>query len=133
MWPNLQFLADLVTFTEEILNGKFHFLCSEKCTKRKFNLQPVSRRLGEMIFKKKKIQILLIFKNKQFASFSLKWVHRCCVALKSVINFKITFLQNISRLFLLMVSLFILRVSLSTAQRVAVVKETMASFSSSYP
>ena len=29
MWPNLQFPADLVTFTEEILNGKFNFLCSE--------------------------------------------------------------------------------------------------------
>ena len=28
MWPNPQFLADLVTFTEEILNGKLHFLCS---------------------------------------------------------------------------------------------------------
>ena len=26
MWP--QESADLVTFTEEILNGKFHFLCS---------------------------------------------------------------------------------------------------------
>ena len=24
-----QFPADLVTFTEDILNGKFHFLCSE--------------------------------------------------------------------------------------------------------
>ena len=29
MWPNLQFPADLVTFTEEILNGKLHFLSSE--------------------------------------------------------------------------------------------------------
>ena len=28
MWPNQQFLADLVTFTEEILNGKLNFLCS---------------------------------------------------------------------------------------------------------
>ena len=28
MRPNLQFLADLVTFTEEILNRKFNFLCS---------------------------------------------------------------------------------------------------------
>ena len=27
-WPNLQFPVDLVTFTEEILNGKFYFLCS---------------------------------------------------------------------------------------------------------
>ena len=26
--PNLQFPVDVVTFTEEILYGKFHFLCS---------------------------------------------------------------------------------------------------------
>ena len=29
MWPNPQETADLVTFTEEILNEKLHFLCSE--------------------------------------------------------------------------------------------------------
>ena len=28
MRPNLQFLVDLVTFTEEMLNEKLHFLCS---------------------------------------------------------------------------------------------------------
>ena len=28
MWPNPQFPADLVTFSEEIFNGKLHFLCS---------------------------------------------------------------------------------------------------------
>ena len=28
MWPNPQKTADLVTFTEDILNGKLHFLCS---------------------------------------------------------------------------------------------------------
>ena len=28
MWPNPQETADLVTFTEETLNGKLHFLCS---------------------------------------------------------------------------------------------------------
>ena len=27
MWPNPQFSADLVKFTEEILNGKLQFLC----------------------------------------------------------------------------------------------------------
>ena len=27
MWPNPQFPADLFIFTEEILNGKLHFLC----------------------------------------------------------------------------------------------------------
>ena len=28
MWPNLQIPVDLVTITEEILNGKLHFSCS---------------------------------------------------------------------------------------------------------
>ena len=28
MWPNEQFPADLVTFTEGILKGKLNFLCS---------------------------------------------------------------------------------------------------------
>ena len=28
MWLNLQETADLVTFTEEVLDGKLHFLCS---------------------------------------------------------------------------------------------------------
>ena len=28
MGPNPQEIADLVTFTKEILNGKLHFLCS---------------------------------------------------------------------------------------------------------
>ena len=28
MWPNPQFPADLLTFTEKMLDGKLHFLCS---------------------------------------------------------------------------------------------------------
>ena len=32
MGPNPQFTADLVTFTEEMPNGKLHFLCSVKST-----------------------------------------------------------------------------------------------------
>ena len=30
MLPNSQETADLVTFTEETLNGKLHFLCSKE-------------------------------------------------------------------------------------------------------
>ena len=30
MWPNPQESADLATFTEEILIGKLHFLCSDR-------------------------------------------------------------------------------------------------------
>ena len=41
MWPNPQFPADLVAFTEEILNGKLHFLCSDR---RYYPLYP--KRLG---------------------------------------------------------------------------------------
>ena len=33
MWPNPQFPADLVAFTEEIFNVKLHFLCSVKRVK----------------------------------------------------------------------------------------------------
>ena len=29
MWPNPHETVDLVTFTEEILNGKLHCLCSD--------------------------------------------------------------------------------------------------------
>ena len=32
MWPNPQKSEDLVTFTEEIFNGKLHFLRSERKT-----------------------------------------------------------------------------------------------------
>ena len=28
MLPNLQEIVDMVTFTQEVLNGKLHFLCS---------------------------------------------------------------------------------------------------------
>ena len=31
MWSNPQETADLITFTEEILNGKLHFLCCDAC------------------------------------------------------------------------------------------------------
>ena len=28
MWPDPQETVDLVTFTEELINGKVHFLCT---------------------------------------------------------------------------------------------------------
>ena len=34
MWPNLQFLANLITFTEEIFNAKLHFFV--QCDQSKF-------------------------------------------------------------------------------------------------
>ena len=33
MYPNLQFSTNLVTFTEEIINKKLHFLCSVNLSK----------------------------------------------------------------------------------------------------
>ena len=39
MWPNLQETADLVTFTEEILDRKIHFLCSDLYLKDHFLLE----------------------------------------------------------------------------------------------
>ena len=42
MWPNPQETADLVTFTEEILNGKLHFLCSGYSSSTGSPLQKIS-------------------------------------------------------------------------------------------
>ena len=39
MWPNPQFPAALIIFTEEILNGKLHFLRSEKFLARWYLLE----------------------------------------------------------------------------------------------
>ena len=39
MWPNPQKNADLLTFTEEILNGKLQFLWNKNCKKREVLLE----------------------------------------------------------------------------------------------
>ena len=67
MCPNPQFPIDLVKFTEEIINGKLHFLCG-----------------GEIIFPSPAIYILFLFKTLHyvFKSDSVKissqkaWLHR---------------------------------------------------------
>ena len=48
MWPNPQFSADLVTFAEEILNGKRHFFVFtyELQFLGEFHLQRISRYLS---------------------------------------------------------------------------------------
>ena len=38
----LQKTADLVTFTEEILNGKLHFLCSGEATMKRYSIDLLS-------------------------------------------------------------------------------------------
>ena len=44
MSPNPQFPADLVAFTQEILNGKLNFLCSDNyCLPIKINFTPLHR------------------------------------------------------------------------------------------
>ena len=43
MWLNPLETADLVTFAEEILNGKFHFLCSESYCSNMNLLQPINQ------------------------------------------------------------------------------------------
>ena len=39
MWPNSQETANLVPFTEDMLNGKLHFLSSDATDKSKKKLQ----------------------------------------------------------------------------------------------
>ena len=48
MWPNPQFPADLVTFTEEIFNEKYYFLCSEHTRKPKFSDDFSGYKMGKL-------------------------------------------------------------------------------------
>ena len=47
MWSNTQETGDLVIFTEEIINGKLHFLCSGKTfsPRERMSEQPLSKQL----------------------------------------------------------------------------------------
>ena len=58
MWTNLQDAEDLFTFTEETLNGKFHFLCSDSNFKHKMKrLQIPQKRAYEKFYVDKKIYV----------------------------------------------------------------------------
>ena len=83
MWPNPQFSRDLVTFAEEILNGKLHFLCSD-CINNKFSLENFSSKC-EQIHRKFLQKILsggwlycnkkyvYIHLNKSYRAFKQDW------------------------------------------------------------
>ena len=62
MWPNLQETADLLTFTEEILNRKLHFLCSERLDK----AQRLDEKIGViwLVIKAQFLYFLLISAKK---------------------------------------------------------------------
>ena len=51
MWPNLQETVDLVTFTEELLNRKLHFLCSGLCLTQLCTLHSLFMRKIRMLFR----------------------------------------------------------------------------------
>ena len=64
MWPNPQKTVDLVTFTEEILNGKLNFLCSvtiRKCYQGHAN--PLSYGCLLMTILKKIVQVKYMFRD----------------------------------------------------------------------
>ena len=65
MWPNPQETADLVAFSEEILNGKLHFLCSNGQLKSKrlpFSLTTVAQHFVNQI----KCDFPIFFPNQMF-------------------------------------------------------------------
>ena len=69
MWPNPKFPADLVTFTENTLNGKLHFLSSVFAKKtRVFSVQQQEERkifLYSKIRVSKKGHMFLKYQNGQ--------------------------------------------------------------------
>ena len=75
MWLNPQKTADLVTFTEEILNGKLHFLCSVYYQKStiyypELNINSITEFNVHNAFKKLIFSICLIRMRKLLASYN---------------------------------------------------------------
>ena len=65
MWPNLQKTLDLVSFTEEIINGKLHFLCSVypgKFIPRKRENQPRMFNFSHKSMSLKYVVVVIVFK-----------------------------------------------------------------------
>ena len=61
MWANPQFPVDLVTFIEEILNGKLHFLCSVSYS---FTIKGLCRECFKILCIFSLFQKILIFLNE---------------------------------------------------------------------
>ena len=61
MWPNPQFPADLISFTEEILNGKLHFLCIAHNKTPKISQSLIVVVITQMAVKKKNKTVLFFF------------------------------------------------------------------------
>ena len=51
MWPNPQETVDFVTFTEEIFNGKLHFLRSARIYNLHEKKKPSSQKFYQYLFK----------------------------------------------------------------------------------
>ena len=64
----------MVTFTEEILNGKFHFLCSEKGGKLYSRYKKLGLETGKGIFKVSKIFVQEMQDRKEGSYFEEKLV-----------------------------------------------------------
>ena len=71
MWPNAQEPADLVTFTEEILNGKLHFLRS---VGKKWHC--VFKQVIKILFKDDLEPWLEVFDSNDFVYIILFWFSR---------------------------------------------------------
>ena len=74
MWPNPQFPADLVTFTEEILNGKLHFLYSVSS---KF-LWPIQTLLADSLSELGGNLIIIVYNHTDShhdSIFALNYIH----------------------------------------------------------
>ena len=84
MWPNPQFPAYLVTFTEEILNRKLYFLCSQI----EFILQSVSLKFFEILLIYSNV-VSMILEKSCWKKTYLEFLLICCCEFNVQIFFNI--------------------------------------------
>ena len=93
MWPNRQIPVDLVTFTEEILNGKLHFLCSVD----RENLHIFRKTWGVSKKISENLWVMIIIKVTKLQGFTLSLLDKFLKNPQGMVKFMRThFLQSTS-------------------------------------
>ena len=95
MWTNLQKTADLVTFTEEVLNGKLQFLCSVypgKFIPRKRENQPRKFTFSQKPMSLKYVVVIINF--KVVTDSPTTQLEKCCrfIIALTVCPYRVTYL-----------------------------------------
>ena len=90
MWPNSQETADLVTFTEEILNGKLHFSCRVHCSEKCLSFSHFNHSNAS------KVKLNSPFPVSNILFLRIKILYECCVIFHKIFDWNVREVRHFS-------------------------------------